>query len=859
MCRVSTICKYGLLVLTIIALLLPIVAVEAQDSLNVIKFGGIVYPTGTENCRDLVIQGNYAYITCSGVGTPSRGGVSIVDISNFRAPVEVAFIEHRYAAGIVVQGDLLCVGIALYSNNFFTYNISNPLSPVLLGSANIGHGVRMAIQGNFVYVAEAGFGIGVIDVSNPATPVLRGTNRLGDVSNDVVVDGNYAYVTDGHQGVQIVDVSNPDNLVVVGRAPVTHSGYYRNLTKNGNRVYVADNWQGLHIVDVSNPTSPSEIGFYHINQEGAHDVTVEFPFCYVGTHHIGIRVFDVSNPASIVDVGHYTSAGHTQYGMFVRNRVVYSSEIERFTVYGHTPFPLFVTHPTGGENLLVGRADSVTWSQTVASTGNVFIEMDVNYPSGNWLPLGSATASAQRFDWIPQSQHRTTNGRIRVLSQTNPQIGDTSGADFVIYGDYFYTDNFNDGNFSTNLTWNVLNQGQPGTVNILQTGGRFGTPGLEMYCNNVDGWGTMLYTPVSLPSEFIAEFWFHKRVPTFSIPHLGFSQGIPSVIPNNLGFNTKINFNNQTNLWELILYNNSTVLNTTVVIYPDRWVKLRMQRFANGVWTVTWDADGENQLSRNGNDNLTNLSDLSLFLTPNGYYDILGGFIVDDITIRGSRMIDVVSPNGNDTRFVGYAETIYWSSLGNTGNVSIELDRNYPSDSWETIETSTIDDGEFVWTPSQPTTNHARIRIRSVVNTVIGDTSDADFSVYMPILSTNREIVAFGQIRQKTTDSLLVSISNPYGQPFTFQTTSLDFGAQFSIRISNTLQTISPNDSLWIWVKFLPDSLFEYIDTLRVTFETPYQAVTIPLEGTGVGKHVYLATSSLSFTNPLEPTPIDMD
>jgi len=90
--------------------------------------------------------------------------------------------------------------------------------------------------------------------------------------------------------------------------------------------------------------------------------------------------------------------------------------------------------------------------------------------------------------------------------------------------------------------------------------------------------------------------------------------------------------------------------------------------------------------------------------------------------------IDIVAPNGGETWLVGENHTIQWTSQNVTGNVMIELNRNYPSGAWETLSSSAPNNGSFAWTVTDPACSTARARVTSVSNPTVSDVSDADFA-----------------------------------------------------------------------------------------------------------------------------------
>jgi len=86
----------------------------------------------------------------------------------------------------------------------------------------------------------------------------------------------------------------------------------------------------------------------------------------------------------------------------------------------------------------------------------------------------------------------------------------------------------------------------------------------------------------------------------------------------------------------------------------------------------------------------------------------------------------VISPNGGDVLIQGIPCYISWSSVG-LGPVRVELNRNYPSATWEVLHASA--GSGFNWIASGTPTANARIRIVGISVPTVGDTSDTDFII----------------------------------------------------------------------------------------------------------------------------------
>ena len=108
----------------------------------------------------------------------------------------------------------------------------------------------------------------------------------------------------------------------------------------------------------------------------------------------------------------------------------------------------------------------------------------------------------------------------------------------------------------------------------------------------------------------------------------------------------------------------------------------------------------------------------------------LGTTVMDGYDPNASTpTITVTNPNTAVTWIAGSSYTITWTSTGLSENVQIHINRSYPSGTWETITTSTANDGSYSWAATTPATSSARIRIRGVTSTTVSDISDANFTI----------------------------------------------------------------------------------------------------------------------------------
>jgi hypothetical protein len=331
------------------------------------------------SASDVAINGNYAYVAAG------DNGLRIIDVSNPASPTEVGFLSAGYADAVATSGNFAFVA----GDSLHVINVSNPASPTQAGALEIPDfyfNVDVAVSGNFVYIGTSGLlNLLIVDVSNPASPTEIGVFKSNDWVDGVAVNGDFVYLANENAGLRIISVAIPaspievgffdtkavavkvavsgshayvaDNIglrsievsnfanpteasffatsdtplgvevsenhayLSVGAAGLKISAIVASLeTKgctstttcggevaiNGDLAYFADGEGGLRIFDVSAPANPSEVGA--IVTEGVPvSVAVSGNYAYVTAVFGGLRIFDVSNPASPTEVGFYAN------------------------------------------------------------------------------------------------------------------------------------------------------------------------------------------------------------------------------------------------------------------------------------------------------------------------------------------------------------------------------------------------------------------------------------------------------------------------------------------------------------------------------------------------------------------------
>ncbi|MCX7038216.1 MAG: hypothetical protein NT005_03650 [Spirochaetes bacterium] len=244
----------------------------------------IVATCGTSDASAIVISGSIAYIADG-----FYDGLRVIDISNPTSPALMGTFETN-ASRVAVNGNYAYL-IAQDSSSLQVINISSSSSPTLTGSCPgllYTQGVAVSGDGNFVYVADASFGLRVINVTTKTGPFLSST--LSVASDNVVgvtVSGTYLYLADSALGLRIYDISTPSTPSYVGIWSSIAGA--KAVAVSGTYACVACGSNGLKVVDISTPSSPLLKTSYACFADA---VAANGAFAFVADPFTGLRIID---------------------------------------------------------------------------------------------------------------------------------------------------------------------------------------------------------------------------------------------------------------------------------------------------------------------------------------------------------------------------------------------------------------------------------------------------------------------------------------------------------------------------------------------------------------------------------------
>jgi len=258
--------------------------------------------------KDVQVQGNYAYLI-----TPNAYGddITIVDISDKKNPMKVAGIDVDELGGdwrgiwrLYVEGSYLYTGD--YNNLLYVFDISDPLSPQLVGkyTGSAWHGMSsFAKKGNYVYAVKFHEGFYVFDVSDPSNPteVTYIPIEVGEGPNDIKILGDYLFVSTRYEGFRIYDISDPTNptLVTICGFKVGYAeSIFAHELPYGTYVFETAYTVGWAIIDATDIENPVLMTDPMMPVPQGDSVKVKGNYAFIGAHNAGVWVLNVSDPAN---------------------------------------------------------------------------------------------------------------------------------------------------------------------------------------------------------------------------------------------------------------------------------------------------------------------------------------------------------------------------------------------------------------------------------------------------------------------------------------------------------------------------------------------------------------------------------
>ncbi len=261
---------------------------------------------------DLQVVGNRLY-TVGGEGEFRQ-----FDISTPADPQELSCLE--------IGGKMACLsmngtlaGIANLDHGLQLVSLENPALPAIKGFYNMARYIwDVKSNEDYAFVSDLFHHFRIFDIRNPDKPVQVSALKLESIPLKMAYQGQYVYLCNNESGLRIIDVSRPENPWIVGNyipsAETCRASQFYDVALYGNKALISDMNYGLRILDVSNPAQPQELGHYADNSsKGFRGIAVKDSYALVADYPNGLKIFDISTASQPVLVGKWGARTTVQY------------------------------------------------------------------------------------------------------------------------------------------------------------------------------------------------------------------------------------------------------------------------------------------------------------------------------------------------------------------------------------------------------------------------------------------------------------------------------------------------------------------------------------------------------------------
>ena len=275
-----------------------------------------------------------------------RTGLLTVDITN---PHDISELGHadridNRGTDVAIRGDYAYVIENFYSSftdPIVVFDISNPAEPESVGCALYDNAYRIAIEGEYAYVARL-FQIATYSLANPALPQCVNVLDMpsGDIGLGLAARNGYLYYGSG-SSFYICSLSNPAAPELVGLCSVGGGGYVVDIAVAGDYAYVANGYGGMRIIDIENPVHPSQANW--VNGYWVSSVAASGNIAIMDDL-TRISIYDVTYPDDLRLVGYYPTYERIT-DMEIRGQYLFTTSISEFRVYECDALSATPPHP----------------------------------------------------------------------------------------------------------------------------------------------------------------------------------------------------------------------------------------------------------------------------------------------------------------------------------------------------------------------------------------------------------------------------------------------------------------------------------------------------------------------------------
>ncbi len=146
------------------------------------------------------------------------------------------------------------------------------------------------------YLANSFSGVQIVDIGTRERPRLVGAIPIPGNAWDLELNGTTLFVAAAGGGLQIIDVSDPNNPARIAQLETPGTPLLK-LALHGETIYASAGKKGLLVIDAADPGTPRHVATLHA-ADGTWGLAAKNDTLYLSTGENHLRIYDVSEPHS---------------------------------------------------------------------------------------------------------------------------------------------------------------------------------------------------------------------------------------------------------------------------------------------------------------------------------------------------------------------------------------------------------------------------------------------------------------------------------------------------------------------------------------------------------------------------------
>lgn len=177
-------------------------------------------------------------------------GLFALNISDLTHPTPLLSLPDLPEIGMAFQIQNNLLYMATFSNKFLVYNVSDVLSPSLIGEYTLdktGYFMQIKLQEEMAILASWTNGLLVLNISDPTLPTFISSISNKSETSRIFLHNEFLFMADGKNGLQAVDIQDLTSPVIIGNYDI--GGPVRTVAAFSKYIFLGNEVKGFQILE----------------------------------------------------------------------------------------------------------------------------------------------------------------------------------------------------------------------------------------------------------------------------------------------------------------------------------------------------------------------------------------------------------------------------------------------------------------------------------------------------------------------------------------------------------------------------------------------------------------------------------